>query len=180
MTVKTFTNEQLTAADVNVFLANAGLVYVSSTTVGSGVTSVTVSNCFSSTYNNYRLVFSNITGTVSNSPWQIQFNNSTGSTYKSTSAYLVYGSTGFYAYAPSTTTVARVGWSDTTSDMNLVVDIISPNLSAMTTWSSQGANQTITYQSAGIDTNAAAQTGFTMTGDTFTGGLILCYGYRKA
>ena len=65
MAVKTFTNEQLTASDTNTYLANAGLVYITSTTVGSAVSSVTVSNCFSSTYDHYRIIWGG--GTCSNS-----------------------------------------------------------------------------------------------------------------
>ena len=53
MAVKTFTTgEVLTASDTNTYLANAGLVYITSTSVGTGG-SLTVSNCFSATYNNY-------------------------------------------------------------------------------------------------------------------------------
>ena len=181
MAIKTFTTgEVLTASDTNTYLANSGLVYVTSATVGSGVTSIPISNAFSSTYKDYRIVISNVLGTVSNAPLQLQLNNSTGSTYKSTSTYMVYGSTAFNAYAPATATVARIGWTDTSNDINVIIDMCSPQIAFITTWNSYGANQTITYQSAGIDASTNQSTGFTITGDTFTGGTITVYGYRKA
>lgn len=53
MAIKTFTTgEVLTASDTNTYLANSGLVFVKSQTIGSAVTSVTVSDAFSATYDN--------------------------------------------------------------------------------------------------------------------------------
>lgn len=47
----------LTASDVNTYLTNGGLVYITQTLVSSGsATSVSFNNCFSSTYANYRIV----------------------------------------------------------------------------------------------------------------------------
>ena len=60
MAIKTFTTgEVLTASDTNTYLANSGLVYVKQQTVGSGVTSVTVTDAFSATYDNYKIIYSN-------------------------------------------------------------------------------------------------------------------------
>lgn len=56
MAVKTFTSgEVLTASDTNTYLANAGLVYITSASF-SAATSVNVNNCFTSTYRDYRLI----------------------------------------------------------------------------------------------------------------------------
>lgn len=47
----------LTASNVNTYLTNGGLVYVTQTLVSSGsATSVSFNNCFTSTYDNYRIV----------------------------------------------------------------------------------------------------------------------------
>jgi hypothetical protein len=57
MAIKTFTTgEVLTASDTNTYLANAGLVYVKSQTIGTGVSSVIVSDCFTTDYDNYKIV----------------------------------------------------------------------------------------------------------------------------
>jgi hypothetical protein len=65
MAIKTFTTgEVLTASDTNTYLANSGLVYVTSTTFSG--TTVNVNNCFSATYDNYRVLIevATITGNV--------------------------------------------------------------------------------------------------------------------
>lgn len=181
MAIKTFSaGSVLTASDTNTYLANAGLVYVTQVTVGSGVSSVTVSNCFSSTYENYLVVFSGISGSVSNAPMGIQLNNSTGNVYSSNSAYMVYGSAGFNGYASGTTSKANLFWSDTTSDMNVAVKVFSPYLAKYTTFNTEGANQTIVYTSGAKCADGVSSTGFTLSGDTLTGGTISVYGYRKA
>ena len=56
MAVKTFTSEVLSSSDTNTYLANSGLVYVTSATIGSAVSSVTVSSAFSATYDAYKIV----------------------------------------------------------------------------------------------------------------------------
>jgi hypothetical protein len=59
MAIKTFTTgEVLTAADTNTYLANSGLVYITQASATSGST-LSVNNCFSSTYSNYRILVDN-------------------------------------------------------------------------------------------------------------------------
>jgi hypothetical protein len=56
MAIKTFTTgEVLTAADTNTYLANSGLTYITQASATSGST-LSVNNCFSSTYSNYRIL----------------------------------------------------------------------------------------------------------------------------
>jgi len=61
MAVKTFTdNTALPASDINTYLNNGGLVYITGGTVTNAATT-NVNNCFSSTYENYRLIVHQIT-----------------------------------------------------------------------------------------------------------------------
>jgi hypothetical protein len=61
MAVKTFTSgEVLTASDTNTYLNNGGLVYITGGTV-TAAASTSVNNCFSATYNNYRLLVHEVT-----------------------------------------------------------------------------------------------------------------------
>jgi hypothetical protein len=61
MAVKTFTSGAvLTASDTNTYLTNGGLVYITGGTV-TAAASTSVNNCFSATYNNYRLVVHEVT-----------------------------------------------------------------------------------------------------------------------
>ena len=71
MAVYTFTQgEKVTTNLANTYMTNGGLVWISSTTVGSGVTTVTVSNAFSATYDSYRIVVRGITPSAQDS-WML-------------------------------------------------------------------------------------------------------------
>ena len=180
MAIKTFTTgEVLTASDTNTYLANSGLVYVTSATVGSGVSSVTVSNCFSSTYDNYRIVFAGIN--CSNVDWYLlKINGSSGATYSFGGTYGTYSSSAvngkngvnFSAWQPAVT-------ATTTADF--VIDINRPFLTTVTTFNSQGANSGYWSLVTGYDSNAASSTGLIVSPNvgTITGGTITIYGYRK-
>jgi hypothetical protein len=57
MAIKTFTaGEVLTASDTNTYLANSGLVYIAQATATAGAPSLSISDCFSAAYENYRIV----------------------------------------------------------------------------------------------------------------------------
>jgi len=180
MAIKTFTaGSVLTASDTNTYLANSGLVYVTSATVGSGVSSVTVSSAFSSTYENYRIVY----------------NGGVGSTLHNMRLQLGSASTGYYGagnYANSSAATGGVGDNNTslfryigggdTYGSTVVLDLMSPQLAKAT------------YVSAVINTGTSFGfysgryyptdqfTAFTISPDsgTLTGGTIAVYGYRKA
>ena len=56
MAIKTFTSgEVLTAADTNAYLNNGGLVYITQATATT-VNALSINNCFTSTYQNYRII----------------------------------------------------------------------------------------------------------------------------
>ena len=91
MAIKTFTTgEVLTASDTNTYLANSGLVYITSTAV-SGST-VSVSNCFNSTYDWYKVVLF-VTGTVTGSDINIRMRTT------SDDSGAVYSFSRIYAYS---------------------------------------------------------------------------------
>ena len=186
MAVKQFSvSEVLTASDTNTYLANSGLVYVTSATVGTGVSSVTVSNCFNSTYDNYRIVVSGI-GLSGTSSFRMQLSNSTGGTYQQAGTYQIFGSATLSVYSPG----LFVQWTDilpgdTTTNAG-VVEMFQPYLTKATMATSSGirVGASNTYYSFwNIDTNAVSNTGFTLGlitgGVTMTGGTITVYGYRK-
>jgi hypothetical protein len=182
MAIKTFTTgEVLTASDTNTFLANSGLVYVTSTTIGSAVSSVTISNCFSSTYDNYRIL---VNGGSASADQNLAMTLNGGTT-----AYygvLVYGLTNgtgpFVASNNNAGEWSFVGYQNTTSGIILTMDVMGPNLAEWTgvhsTYISPGGGGTYT----GSRQATTQHTGFTLTpaGGTMTGGTITVYGYRKA
>jgi hypothetical protein len=87
MAIKTFTTgEVLTAADTNTYLANSGWVYVTSTTF-SAVSTVSLNNCFSSTYDHYKVIINNYGSAVSFTRWRLR----AGGSDNSSAGYFRYG-----------------------------------------------------------------------------------------
>jgi hypothetical protein len=183
MAIKTFTaGAVLTAADTNTYLANSGLVYVSSTTVGSAVSSVAVSSAFSSTYDNYKIIYSGGAGSS-----LITLGMSLGASTAGYSSVVNYA-----LYATPTTPVSAgdnsqskwgyIGYAST-NYTSLNVDLMNPFAALYTAYgAAPWAAVTVAGTSAGIHAVATSYTGFTiyaMTG-TITGGTITVYGYRKA
>jgi hypothetical protein len=180
MAIKTFTTgEVLTAANTNTYLANSGLVYVTSATVGTGVATVTVSSAFSSTYDNYRIVYTGGTGTGS-------ISMTIGGSAASYSNSMIYGNTygtptpaGIGANNGAAWTF--VGWCDA-NICHFGMDLFSPNLAKYSSFGNCSyTGSTNAGNNAGIHAVATAYTSFSLiAASTFTGGTITVYGYRKA
>jgi hypothetical protein len=182
MAIKTFTTgEVLTAADTNTYLANSGLVYIKQQTVGSGVGSVTVSSAFSSTYDNYKIIYSGGTGSTSAA---LQLN--LGSTITGYYGALIYGTsagggptTAGYNNAATWTHSAGCTATGIAADM----DLIAPFLAVRTRLcnaSYMDDSAFGTTNGALADTTSYTAFTFTPTGGTLTGGVIYIFGYRKA
>ena len=172
------TGEVLTAADMNA----VGLWLVKTQTVGTGVSSVTVSGAFSSTYDNYYVTYTGGTGSTL-TPLRIQL-GATATGYYNT---LVYGT---YANALINANVndnnaARwtyVG-STSTTFQSLQMWLYGPNLAARTVMSAQYVDPANAGAANGYLADNTQYTAFTMTplavGATITGGTIRVYGYRN-
>ena len=195
MAVKTFTTgEVLTAADTNTYLANSGLVYISDTAF-SASSAVNVSNVFSSTYENYRIMISwlqntspaNLTMKLRDSGGDISTNygsNMSGQYYNSgVSTFAGYNNT-----ANETQTSIFIGQSAATYYGYTLFDIFSPNLAVATVGQGQfyasNASATLTRVTTFASfrhTAATACTGFSLipSAGTITGNVRL-YGYRQA
>ena len=182
MAIKTFTTgEVLTAADTNTYLANSGLVYITSVSMGSGVATRTVSSCFSATYDNYLV------------QWQggsMSVDTSISMTLTGANANEYYTAFMYGSYAGAT--VANEGTSNSASFVNAgggysgsaVVDAIiyNPFDSARTTNIVTNTRYTSKWGTmVGLHIGANSCTGFTIVpaSGTMTGGNIVVYGYRK-
>jgi hypothetical protein len=170
----------LTSAYVNNNI-NSGLVYVTSVTVGSAVSTVPVTGAFSSTYDNYRIVY----------------NGGTSSTNASLGMTLGAVVTGYYSglirVQTATNTVASiadnnaskwnyVGYASTTS-VALSLDLLNPFAAVPTAYHNAGWVLTSDCgTSSGINSSATSYTAFNIIpgSGTLTGGTITVYGYRKA
>ena len=183
MAIKTFTTgEVLTAADTNTYLANSGLVFVKSQTIGSGVASQAVTSAFSADYDNYRIVVSGGVNTT-NAVMALQLG-------ASVTAY--YEILNYAGYAAATTPLSTgsnngplfnyVGYC-TASSLSASFDLINPFAAKNTQYHAAGwCALTAAGTSSGVHQVATSYTGFTISpgSGTMTGGTIFVYGYRKA
>ena len=169
-------------------IANAayppGLVLVKSQAIGSGVSSVTVNDAFSSAFDNYRILVQ-----VDSASNHSRFDISLGST---TTGY--YG--GHYGYrfnsAAYTSFIqdgsgSSVGACGAGYGGSSNIDISRPYQSDQTSWSGNfsyiridSGNGAFGYFGGMVD-NTTSYTSFTLTpsGATWTGGTIRVYGYRN-
>jgi hypothetical protein len=190
MAVKTFTSEQLTSADTNTYLANSGLVYTGQATAAPGSTTLSLDNCFSSTYQNYVVVF-NISGYAAG-PLYMRLRTGSGddadANYAFARNYFRWdgGSSGGDATMTGTTfTVGYCGASVTTieNEFNLYNPNVADRTSIGTTLVEIGSATTNSYNmiANGQKQTLTQYTGFSLirfSTNTF-GGTVTCYGYRK-
>jgi hypothetical protein len=182
MSVKTFTTEVLTSADTNTYLANSGLVYVTSATIGTTVSSVTVSSAFSATYDNYLIM---TTGGVASGDINMRVTlGSTATGYYFSGTYVQYTSTTVNGRASANDTSWDAGYGNTNSCSSRI-ELENPFNAKRTIIRSAATNPgTAAYMNsyAGFLNDATSYTAFTITpgGGTMTGGTITVYGYRKA
>ena len=182
MAIKTFTTgEVLTAADTNTYLANSGLVYITSVTSGATASSVTVSNCFSSTYDNYRIVVSGGSASVA-SDYSFQFSGITTSVYQTYGYFMNPGVATLNAYGPAVTTQFLIG-SQNTSSFAGFFDVTNPNQAKQKQLSNcVGNSATGFYSFSGNCTSTSAATGCVLTPNagTWNTVTVTIFGYRKA
>ena len=173
--------EVLTAVDMNA----VGLWLVKTQAVGTGVSSVTVSNAFSSTYDNYRVTW--VGGTASTNTPDMRLT-------------LGSANTGYYGnlfyLRPNTTVPAGVAndniayWQygaglGTTNHIATGFDLYGPNLAKYTAVRTDVFEMVASASAVGMYTGFQASTtqftAFTITASTgtFTGGTIRVYGYRN-
>jgi hypothetical protein len=174
----TTAGQVLTSAYLNNNI-NSGLTYITSTTIGTGVTSTVVSNCFNSSFDNYRITISG--GLASGAgDYSFQLTGITTSVYQTFGYFMNPGTATLNAYGPAATDRWLVG------SLNAVqyassFEIINPNLTKQKFMlNSSGVSTTGYYNFSGACTSTAAATGFSITsGVAMTGGTITVYGYRK-
>jgi hypothetical protein len=186
MAVKTFTaGAVLTSADTNTYLANSGLVYVTSTTVGTAVASKVVTSCFNSTFDNYLITYEGGVASVGGAQLRLALNVDTANNYYSNLISQTAGvaTVNGQAFGPLTGFTV-IGYVDTGTFANFLT-ITNPNKALNTTfhgsWNILGGSSAV-GTIGGWSIATGANTGFTYypSSGTLTGGTITVYGYRKA
>lgn len=165
----------LTAAQMN----SVGLWLVKTQTVGTAVSSVTVSSAFSADYDNYRVI---VTGGSSSANAYLRFALTGGSSVYDQN--LLYGT---YAAGAATNTGSvngsnwpYTGYAESTAGLNMVLELQQPYASKYTMFSAPVSNFELGAAAAGRHKASTSFTGFTISPSTgtLTGGTIYVYGYK--
>ena len=174
-------------------VGNSGLVYVTSATIPALSTSVSVSNCFSATYDNYRIIFTATIATA-NIRWRLNYRDSGGDVVAANYQYGAFGliatnTVGVDYSGTSGQTVTLIGESGVgSSRFQGLLDVGNPFATEQTTatWTASGTlSSTVPNLTFGVSHYLATTslTGFTIQRHSGTGtfsGKIFVYGYRQA
>jgi hypothetical protein len=166
--------EVLTAAAMD----SIGLWLVKTQTIGTGVPSVTVTDAFSSTYDNYLITVSGGTGSA-NSEMNLRFGAAvTG--YRWSFLFTFYTSTVGALGSSSAASINYVG-AATPSSLSAYITVQNPFLSEQTFVQGTSSPESFSGNATGQLTNTTSYTDFSLVlgVGTMTGGTIRVYGYRK-
>jgi hypothetical protein len=186
MAIKTFTTgEVLTASDTNTYLANAGLVYVKSQTIGTGVSSVTVSDAFSATYDSYQIVIDGTLGSAAGAAMQFRCVTSGGAdnaaNWRGNAFYVQSGVAGGLTNDNTSSSIFGYCGGFSTVKGSMIFTVQGPYTASNTNINfTMADNQYIRISASCLD-NTTSYTAFKLTANsgTFTGGTITVYGFRK-
>ena len=161
-----------------------GLVLISNTAVGSGVSSVTVSGCFSSTYDTYKVIYTG--GTCSNAGTQTQARlGDTTAGYATNLVYQVWGSGTVLGATQNASAWYWIGGEKrgvAGGPCVMSFELTNPFAATYTMMNSSmyGADTTGGTTIGRLD-NTASYTSVTLICETgtFSGGNVYVYGYRK-
>ena len=159
-----------------------GLTLVSATTIGTTVSSVTVTGAFSSTYDVYQITLS---GGVASASGNIHFKLDAASNYYWSAMYLNYNTGSFNGDAAQNSTQFSYGFFGNDNNLSGTMIVTNPNLAKRTSFTSAsgGAVAGYSFQVAGGFQNANTQhTDFTIApaSGTLTGGTIRVYGFKNS
>jgi hypothetical protein len=204
MAIKTFsTGEVLTASDTNTYLANAGLVAVTpsavtngtivsgtaSATANSAVSSIVLKDVFSSTYDSYRLVISNLTmsSTATGTVMYLKMHDGTNPASTNYNWALIRLDIAAGVSAVSSGALVTNGiliGRGTGDKFGTTLDVVNPGLATHTLFpdiSGINVSTGYMYKGAGMHQTSTAYSSVQIAPDTgtITGGTFTVYGYRK-
>lgn len=163
--------------------SGGGLTFIKSQTIGSGVSSVTVTDAFSATYDNYLITINGGNGSSDGIAGLLTL-GSTTSGYYLCGQYMSYGSATVNGYNISNGS-SWIGTYCSLNNHSAQITLQNPYLSDQTVFESRltgvgaGDNQA---RYAGYLNNTTSYTAFTITANTgtMTGGTIRVYGYQNS
>jgi hypothetical protein len=166
-----------------------GLTFIKSQTIGSGVSSVTVNDAFSTTYDNYLITIIGGSTVGSSSPNDADINIKFGATttgYKYVGIYMKTTASTVNSFASNSAGSIGVGGAST-NGMASNIYVFSPFLSNRTAVAAHTApthSDMFKVEYAGFLDNTTSYTSFIIAiagvGQILTGGEIRVYGYQKS
>ena len=166
-----------------VYTHSSGLVLISSTTIGSAVSSVTVTGAFSATYDNYRIIISGGVGSATTGI-DMQLGSTTTGYYKGSFLNTYTSATVSSDQQANAANWGAVGLT-TANTLNGDITLFGPNLAKNTIFHSAAVYSHTTgrfWSSGGYLADTTQYTAFTVStaGQTMTGGTIRVYGYANS
>jgi hypothetical protein len=161
-----------------------GLTLITAQTIGSGVSTVTVSSAFSSTYDNYRIIISGGVGSGTDRQLRLTL-GATATGYYRFAVYGSFTSNTIAGEAKSNQTYWQGVGTATTAAICSSIDLLAPNLAKNTTLLTQHVqNNTggVAFWLNGLLDDTTQYTAFTIAPEagTLTGGTIRVYGYQNS
>jgi hypothetical protein len=162
---------------------SVGLWLVKTQTIGTGVSSVTVTDAFSADYDNYKIIVSGGVGSTTGALLNMTL-GATVTGYYWAGAVSLWASSSLNALQGSNTASWSRNAIANTNSLNGEIELFCPNLAKRTIYNARYIqNQTDgnAVTSGGYLDNATQYTAFTLTAasGTLTGGTIRVYGYRN-
>jgi hypothetical protein len=159
--------------------AYPGLRLVKKQTIGTGVSSVTVTDAFSATYENYKIVVSGGAASIGDRNFNLKLGAST-SGYNYVLMYGAYANTSVNSQPLQNGSAFNyMGAGNGSDGLSMNCDVINPFLAKWTTVRADLHGASISGMITGIHKSATSYTDFTLTTNegTWTGGTIYVYGY---
>ena len=156
--------------------ASSGLTLITSGSLSS--TATTFTNAFSATYNNYKIIISNVASSAANMK-SFKLGSAT-SGYEYT--MMNCNNTSAWSFETYTSSIINVSETSTSVNMSTSIEVLSPFLSATTYFSAISAGQaSARYMTVGIHNGSTSFTDFTFSAaaGTFTGDVRI-YGYANS
>jgi len=147
-------------------------------TVGSGVSSVTVSGVFGSNYDKYRISINNI---VASTGGDLRFQLGTTATgYYGVYNYQVYTGTSSVFYQNNTANSYIGGLGTIAGEQSIIFDIFNPNKATRSVWHGQSYGNGYYFNFGYQIADTTQYTSFVISPGTgtLTGGTITVYGYK--
>lgn len=178
----------LPASDINTYLTNGGLVYITAGTV-SATNRLNISSCFTSTYAAYRITLTNLTHTTANNlilRFSAGGTDTAGSNYATQRSEVNAGAISGVSITGSSAIFPTYANSSAGSFVSMTFDVINPNVAGPTTIVGNaaridGSTNLYSVNFAGLLNDSTQYDGISIVGNT--GNItttVRVYGYRQA